>query len=165
VILCTVIKDRHIVERAHQLAVNHYIVKPYTKAIILGKLYQVAAELTATTTGENLDTAAGRLGLDPTEILELTGNLTAEIHQWLDHARSGRGPADFRRLASGANGLKGAALNLGWRALSLELGRVEAVFQQGAAAGPQSPTIEVERLLAAVGVQLSLVEARPGAAA
>jgi two-component system chemotaxis response regulator CheY len=167
VVLCTVLKDRHTVERAHHLSVIHYIVKPYTKAIILGKIYQVAADLIAANTNEDAVTAAGRLGLEPAEIVELTGKLAAEIRQWLVHARSQRGAADFRRLAIGANGLKGAAPNLGWRALSLDLERVEAVFLQAAAAGPHFPAApgEVDRLLSAVDIQLSLVAAHLGAAA
>lgn len=169
VILCTAINDRRTVERACLLSVSHYIVKPYTKALILEKLHLVAADLAAHSVAEDPVKVAQRLGVDPAALAHLEAALVTEIRHWLDRARQTRLPGAFRELAVGANGLKGAALSLGLRALSTELNRVEATFlhQFGSEVGEQFPPSSAEILgaLSAVEAQLGLIAAHARTAA
>jgi len=167
-ILCTAHNDRHTVARAGVLSVSHYIVKPFTKVLVLEKLSLVAATLATQVSIEEHLLVAGRLGLAMEDVTELIGGFAGEVHGWLHRARLGRVPADFRQLAIGAYGLKGAALSLGLRALSIELDRVEAAFLHEFAAEarlqfPPSAT-EVGLELYPVEVQLRLVELRRKAA-
>lgn len=169
VILCTAMNDRHTVERARLLSVNHYIVKPYTRSLVLDKLRLVAAELATHIAVEDAATVADRLGVDQSTVAELVAGLVAEVRAWVDRARFGRQPADFEQLAVAVNGLKGAALNLGLRALGQELGLAETVLLERFAAAARTPfppsALEIAIELESVVAQLVQIESRFNAAA
>src|SRR3569833_225207 len=61
--LCTAAADRTTVERASGLAVLHYIVKPYNKAVILAKLAAIREELMRLG-AESREQLHKRLGVD-----------------------------------------------------------------------------------------------------
>lgn len=172
-ILCTAQNDRQTVDRACLLSVNHYIVKPFTKAVVTEKLNLVASELAARTAIEDVAVVADRLGVDAPTVTELTVNLCKEVRQMLDQARHESQPAVFRKLGVAANGLNGAALSLGLRNLSLELKHIEEAFVEKFAAEariqfPASPAeiaIEVDAVeaqLAKIDTHLQTIAAEPG---
>jgi two-component system chemotaxis response regulator CheY len=126
VILCTALNDRQTVERACRLSISHYIVKPYTKAVVLEKIRFIEAELATQAAVEPPLAVADRLGIDAAALPELIANFVKDMNTWLAATHRGRSPDEFRELAVNANGLRGAALSLGLRALATELEMAEA---------------------------------------
>lgn len=162
IILCTAANDRPTVEKACLLSVSHYIVKPYTKAIVLEKLELVAAEIGTQAHAEDVQLVAQRLGVSVAEFAELAASFLTDLRDWLLKARGAHQPADFRALAVAANGLKGACLNLGLRQLGHELDAVEATFTHHFTAQhcqlfPPSPG-EVCAVVENIATELDVVE-------
>jgi len=169
VILCTAFNDRQTVHRARSLSVDHYIVKPYTRALVVEKLRLVATELATHIVVEDPAIVADRLGIEPALVTELIGSFSGEVRAWLERAGRGRLPEEFRGLAVAANGLRGAALSLGLRALSRELGHVEDMILQRFAVETREqfpPShLEIVAELDPIVVQLGHLEARTRVAA
>jgi CheY-like chemotaxis protein len=134
VILCTAIHDRQTVERACLLSVSHYIVKPYTRALVLEKLHLIAAELVAPSAIEDPQTVAARLGVDSAAIATLVADVGVQIRAWLVNTRQARHRTDFMQLSIAANGLKGACLSVGLRNLARAFGAIEAKMENDFAA-------------------------------
>ena len=65
IILCTGVADRQVVEEAMRLGVRHFIVKPITPQIVMGKVNAVAAERPQIM--DTRDTAMARLQLSDPE--------------------------------------------------------------------------------------------------
>jgi two-component system chemotaxis response regulator CheY len=128
VILCSSANDRPTVERAAFLSVNHYIVKPYTKAIVLEKVQLVEGELVTHEALEDRTVICERLGVDAETCRTLLESLVADVQDWLANARRAPGAAEVQKLAVRANGLKGACLSLGAPRLAHQLREVETVF-------------------------------------
>ena len=128
VVLCTASSDHPTVENAALLSVSHYIIKPYSRSVVLEKLHLVQAELAGGPDRESPRTVAARLGIEEPILDELVGSLLPEIESWLVTARQARHPVEFQRLAVSANGLKGGCLNLGLCSLGHRLDTLEAVL-------------------------------------
>jgi two-component system chemotaxis response regulator CheY len=128
VILCSSANDRPTVERAALLSVNHYIVKPYTKAIVLEKVHLVETKIVPQDPLEDRTVVCDRLGVDAETCRTLLESLVTDVQDWLANARRAPGPAEVQRLAVRANGLKGACLSLGAPRLAHQLREVETVF-------------------------------------
>jgi len=135
VILCSSINDRPTVERAALLSVNHYIVKPYTKSIVLDKVHLVERDLVTRDGLEDRTVICERLGVDAETCRTLLESLVADVQDWLANARRAPGPTELHKLAVRANGLKGACLSLGAPRLAHQLSEVETVFTAPAKLG------------------------------
>lgn len=162
IILCTAANDNPTVRRAIRLSINHYIVKPYTKATVLKKVSLVATKLGRQTRGQDVPAVSERLGVTANELTDLTSTLVREVRGWLALAHNATQPAEFLNLAATANSLKGASLNLGLRQLSHELDAIESAFThefttQHRALFPPSPT-EVASAVASVRAEIDQVE-------
>ncbi|HTZ21399.1 MAG TPA: response regulator [Opitutaceae bacterium] len=125
VILCSSANDRPTVERAALLSVNHYIVKPYTRAIVLEKVHLVERELTTQDALEDRTVICERLGVDAETCRTLLESLVADVQDWLANARRAPSPNELQKLAVRANGLKGACLSLGALRIAHQLREVE----------------------------------------
>jgi two-component system chemotaxis response regulator CheY len=128
VILCSSANDRPTVERAALLSVSHYIVKPYTKAIVLEKVHLVERALSTEDALEDRTIICERLGVDAETCQTLLDSLVADVQDWLANARRAPSPNELQKLAVRANGLKGACLSLGAPRLAHQLREVETVF-------------------------------------
>jgi DNA-binding response OmpR family regulator len=163
-ILCTAQNDRGTVEHACLLSVDHFIVKPFSRTVVLEKLRLVASRISTHEASDSIETIADRLGVDAATVKELTGHLRVEVREMLAAACKEQLPDNFRRLAVAANGLKGAALSLGLGDLSVELDRAEHAFIVKFADPLRSqfpPSVkEVALELAAVELELAKIESQ-----
>lgn len=127
VILCTALNDRATVSQAAALEINHYIVKPYTRATVLGKVRSVAAERCQSPTIEPARDVCERLGIDAVVWQQLLEELRRSVEQWVNDSRHAVRLDDVQAISLRANALKGAAINLGAVRLAGELGAAEQV--------------------------------------
>lgn len=126
VILCTADTTRETVQRAGQLSIRHFVVKPYRKELLEAKLQAVAVEVATSTDANN--SAAERLGISANTAARLTSELTGEVRLWLASAREAQTPHEFTQLTIQANALKCAADKLRLPVLSRALSEVETKF-------------------------------------
>jgi YesN/AraC family two-component response regulator len=141
-ILCTAAADRTTVGRASSLAVAHYIIKPYTKGVILDKLQTVKAEI-AKAGLEERDQVLKRLGVDDETYRVLVQALAGEIKRWVQLTRYTSDLTKFAKLAARSAGLRGACVNFGLSSLVSRLEEVEftLVSDSAASQGQQSPLL------------------------
>lgn len=141
-ILCTAAADRHTVGKASALSVSHYIVKPYTKAVILDKLQTVQREI-AKLGMEERDSVLKRLETDEETYRVLVRALLEEIHRWLQLTRYTAELGRFAKLAGRAPGLRGACATLGLSSVVSRLEEIEftVVSDSAASQGQQSPLL------------------------
>ncbi|HEU5078617.1 MAG TPA: response regulator [Opitutaceae bacterium] len=140
--LCTAAADRNTVGRASALSVSHYIIKPYSKDLILSKLKAVREEI-ARQGVENRESLLARLGVDEETYLVLATALLDEVERWLQHARYTSDLARFAKLAERAPGLRGGCVLLGLNALVTRFTEIEFTLASDSAAskGQQSPLL------------------------
>jgi two-component system chemotaxis response regulator CheY len=114
VLLCTAMGDRTTVTQAARLAVEHYVVKPYRKEVLLEKLATIEKQLRCEPIRrEPVEVVCERLGVDE----EVYGELVKDLHEatarWLAAAKTVRPGDDLDELIIKANGLWGTAMSLG----------------------------------------------------
>jgi YesN/AraC family two-component response regulator len=142
VILCTSADDLQTVKKAASLGVNHYIIKPYSRAVILGKLHQIGGALADDGALENSETVCTRLGIDVEMRRTLLTNLADEVEGWCRKLRSARERGQIEALLTFGLGLRGACLNLGARRTAAQIKWIESTLKESmngsgeAAAGP-----------------------------
>jgi CheY-like chemotaxis protein len=141
-ILCTAAADRNTVGRASSLAVSHYIIKPYTKAVILDKLQTVRAEI-AKLGLQDREQVLKRLGVDDETYRALVLAMLAEIQKWLDQARYTSDLVKFGKLAERVVGLRGGAALFGLNSIVSRFEEVEftVVSNSAASQGQTSPLL------------------------
>lgn len=164
IILCSAVKDRQSVQRAVQLGIRHYIVKPYSRELVLEKIRAAAAEHASHAAADTSVEAAKRLGLPPSTVQQLIVALHGKVRTWVESARQAQSPQDFTLLTITANGFRGACANLGLRTLGQELEIVEAKFTRDFCEAhgdmlPPSP-LEVAEELKGVEAELARIAAR-----
>ncbi len=130
VILCTALSDRSKVQRAVQLGVLHYIVKPYVRNLILEKIRLAESELAAQESLEDSSIVCERLGLDSGAYNKLLRTFLDELRNWLAFARTCDSVRDCNQLAISVNGFRGTALTLGTAGLARVLSDIEALLAQ-----------------------------------
>ncbi len=140
--LCTAAADRTTVERASGLAVSHYLVKPYNKAVILGKLKIMRAELTRLGV-ENRDELLKRLGMDVEIYGVLVTALLDNMSEWVTNARYTSDLTKFAQLTRRTEGFRGASATFGLTSVVSRLDEVEftLVSDSAASQGQQSPLL------------------------
>jgi two-component system, chemotaxis family, chemotaxis protein CheY len=117
VMLCTSTGDRSTVVQAAALRVEHFIVKPYSRAVILEKLNLLASNREETASLEQTAVVCARLGLEEATYRRLLGQLLQDVSVWVSEAVP-RARQDIGAVILAANGLRGAALGLGARGLA-----------------------------------------------
>jgi CheY-like chemotaxis protein len=123
VILCTALGDRLSVAHAARLSVEHYIVKPYGKAVLCGKLDLVKAALDGQASGGGPGQLCGSLGIDDQARGELTDLLADDVRAWVKQSRTVSSSVTLHALLMRADALRVAALAIGEVELSRELDR------------------------------------------
>jgi CheY-like chemotaxis protein len=119
IVLCTAANDRASVQRAAGLAVNGYIVKPYTRSRVVDQLQRIEAAQPAapapSAPGQLEDDAVvcGRLGIDAETRRTLLQSMLNEMLEWLGQIREQPDVTQRAPLVLRAAGFKGACLSLG----------------------------------------------------
>lgn len=163
IIFCTALNDRHTIDQAAALGVSHYIVKPYAKEHVLRQVRRVCEETPASVYFEAQSAVIARLGVGGTDLRLFLQELHGELADFAAAVAGGAVPEQLR-----VNALKGAAINLGARALGQRLGQIESAL---AGKSPSDPTaalaaleIEIERLRVHLGLERKPAPAIPGPA-
>ncbi len=160
VVLCTAVKDRATVEHARQLGVSYYIIKPYTRAFLVGKIEILRATLAGKADIDLPGVVAGRLGVDEAAVIGFVMTLLDNLDSWLTTAQGSGGPADFHRDAVTAHALRGACLSLGLPGLNRELNALISKLEELAAPGQESvarPPAAAAEHLGPFGVELTCI--------
>ena len=141
-ILCTAAADRNTVSRASALSVSHYIIKPYSKAVILGKLQTVQGEI-ARQGFDDRSMVLKRLQTDEATYRVLANALLGEVGKWTQLCRYTADMGKFFKLAERVPGLRGASASLGLASLATRLEEVELTIASDSAAskGQHSPLL------------------------
>jgi len=160
VVLCTAVKDRATVENARRLGVSYYIIKPYTRAFLVGKIEILRASLAGKADIDLPGVVAGRLGVDEEAVIRFEMTLLENLGNWLTTAQGSSTAADFRRDAATAHALSGACLSLGLPGLNRELNALIPQLEELAAPAQEStarPPAEVAERLGPVGAELTRI--------
>jgi CheY-like chemotaxis protein len=118
IVLCTAANDRASVQRAAGLAVNGYIVKPYTRNRVVDQLQRIEAAQRAPEAGgpgqlEAESLVCERLGIDAETRRSLLQSMLGDMREWLGQVREQADGAGRAALLVRAAGFKGACLSLG----------------------------------------------------
>ena len=169
VVLCTAADDLQTVKRAASLGVSHYIVKPFSRAVILGKLRHIGGAVADDGLLENPGTVCTRLGIDGDARRTMLASLVDEAEGWCRRLREDKERAQFAELAVLGTGLRGACLNLGAKSAAAQINRVEAAMKavpgRPAEAGAVPPPDALEAELGALETELHRIGGRVKAAA
>lgn len=160
VVLCTAVKDRATVESARRLGVSYYIIKPYTRAFLVGKIEVLRATLAGKTDIDQPGVVAGRLGVDEDAVIGFVTTLLENLGSWLTTAQGSTSTSDFHRDAVTAHALSGACLSLGLPGLNRELNALIAQLEELAAPAQEStPRLpaEVTERLGPFGAELNRI--------
>ena len=87
VILCSAVSDRATVQRAATLAVTHYVIKPYSRAVMLEKLRRIRESITGVPELESVEIVCQRLGIDPETHREMLDSVIEDGASWSKAAR------------------------------------------------------------------------------
>jgi CheY-like chemotaxis protein len=130
VILCTALGDRLSVIHAARLAVEHYIVKPFTKAVLLEKLAAVSAARDGRGKRDLERAACAELGIDAQAYGELASRLVRDVREWTELSKACCSAGALRKIHLRADALRGAALSLGAPELARELDRAARCVEE-----------------------------------
>jgi DNA-binding response OmpR family regulator len=129
VILCSAVSDRVTVQRAASLAVSHYVVKPYSRAVMLEKLRRIREGITGISELEAAEIVCQRLGIDLDTHREMLGSVIEDGVSWSKATREARDKTAFQGLFVRTRGLKGSCLSMGAKGLATKLEAAEAAIQ------------------------------------
>jgi len=139
VILCTALNDRATVIEAAALEINHYIVKPFSRAMVLEKVRLVAQLQHLAGVVEPIDVVCARLGLEVVAWRSLVDQLATSIQRWVSDAQKVFREQQLKSIVLRANALKGACVNLGAPALAEQFSAVEAGLNMRRFGEPKRP--------------------------
>lgn len=129
VIICTAVHDRATVQRAGALGVGHYVLKPYSRTVMLEKLRQIRAarQDDDATPMEAASAVCSRLGIDADFHREMIGTVLEEANGFARDLRAGGG--EYPKLFIRARGLSGSCLTFGLKSAAGRLDQIETVLQ------------------------------------
>jgi len=130
VILCTAVQDRATVRRAASLAITHYVLKPYSRALMLEKLRQVRAALGDMDVLEDPSVVCKRLGIEADMHRVMLKNLLDDIAAWSQELRSAADPAELQKHFIRGRGIKGSCLSLGALRIARQCNAIEGVLEE-----------------------------------
>jgi len=126
VIFCSALNERSAVVQAAMLAVNYYIVKPYTESLVLDQVRKVKSAISRGEMYQNEMEVCTRLGIDLETYRELMGHLADELLAQIVKIKAELAMRDLKKSALLVNSSKGAATNLGVNHLVEELNWLES---------------------------------------
>jgi two-component system, chemotaxis family, chemotaxis protein CheY len=130
VILCSAVNERTTIAQAAALSINYYILKPYSRELILEQVRKVAQQLATPLAIEDPATVCGRLGIDRDTYLSLRQMLAGELQSGLQAVRRALEQADLAGAETRLNALKGAAANLGALGIVSRIAKTEALLSR-----------------------------------
>lgn len=147
IILCSAVSDRTTVQRAASLAVTHYVVKPYSRAVMLEKLRRIRESLVDASEMEAVEVVCQRLGIDAGTHKEMLGSVIEDSALWVRDARATKERDGVQALFVRGRGLKGSCLSMGAKGLAGRMETVETALQSVLdQPGPPYPEISLEHL-------------------
>jgi two-component system chemotaxis response regulator CheY len=161
IVLCTAANDRASVQRAAGLAVNGYIVKPYTRHRVMDQLLRIEASQAGpapSAPGQLEDEAVicERLGIDAETRRTLLQSMLGDLREWLAQLRAHADGAGRAPLVLRAAGFKGACLSLGAARAAQQLAALQLALPFQA----NPPALqELEKEIALIGDQLGVATA------
>jgi DNA-binding response OmpR family regulator len=150
VILCSAVSDRVTVQRAAALSVAHYVIKPYSRAVMLEKLRRIRENITGISELESSEIVCQRLGIDPETHREMMSSVIEDGQSWSKSTREARDKLAFQAMFVRARGLKGSCLSMGAKGLATKLDTAEAALQALADMPEPYPDHALEQLTALV---------------
>jgi two-component system, chemotaxis family, chemotaxis protein CheY len=128
VILCTALNDRVSVTQAAALAVDHYLVKPFTRAGVVERVSEVLERRRHGVVLESPGAVCARLEIDAVTHRSLLNNLLLSVARLVNDTQRAVRWSELRTLAIRANALRGACLNLGVPGMAAQLAAAETAF-------------------------------------
>ncbi|HEY3755799.1 MAG TPA: response regulator [Opitutaceae bacterium] len=135
VILCSAVSDRLTVQKAVALGVTHYVVKPYSRALMSEKLKQIKAALPV----KSAQTEAGiieakelvcqRLGIDSDTYREMVGSIIEETTDWGWDLRASTGREAVENAFIRGRGLRGSCLSSGLKRAAKLMDVMEKILE------------------------------------
>jgi len=129
VILCTALRDRETVRKAAGLGVKHFIIKPYSRTLMIEKLQEIGQTLESPSLVEETAFVCRRLGIDPATYREMVESLLADAAECAARLREPAAPAEQDKLVIRVRGIKGSCLSLGLPKLAEKFRRVTELFE------------------------------------
>lgn len=129
VVMCSAVADRPTVQRAVALGITHFVVKPYSRAVMLDKLRQIRGQLADAFSLEPSDAVCKRLGIDADLHREMVGSVVEEATDWARQLRSAAARTEFEKLFIRGRGIKGSCLSIGVRGAAQKLDPVATLLQ------------------------------------
>ena len=130
VILCTAVQDRTTVQRAVSLAITHYVLKPFSRAVMLDKLNQIRAGLGQDDALDDSSAVCRRLGIEPDVHRQMVKALLAELVAWTAQVRAAIDQGTLQELFIRGRGVKGSCLNLGVARIAQHFNAIERGLQE-----------------------------------
>ena len=129
IILCTAVQDRDTVQRAAALGVVHYVLKPYSRTLMLDKIRQIGQGLAEQNVLDQPEFVCRRLGIEPDMHRVMLAALVEDVEQWSAQLRASHEPAELQELFIRGRGIKGSCLSLGARRTPQYFNAVETALQ------------------------------------
>lgn len=159
IILCSAVSDRLTVQKAIALGVTHYVIKPYSRALMHEKLRQIRAMLPPRDevgVHEPIEVVCRRLGIDADSFREIVTSTLDEINAWAADLRTASGAEAVEKCFIRGRGLRGSCLTIGLKRAAQMMDGVEKPLQASlAASDPATATLPKE----AIEQQLAELEA------
>jgi len=169
VILCSAVSDRNTVQRAAALSVTHYVIKPYSRAVMLDKLRRVRESLGGSSELEAVEIVCQRLGIDADTHRDMLGSVIEDGLSWTQETRAARECDQFQASFVRCRGLKGSCLSMGAKGLASKLDVLESSLQSlvdhPAAPHPELAIEQLQALLTDLDREMEMVRQRAHLAA
>ncbi|HZZ59308.1 MAG TPA: response regulator [Opitutaceae bacterium] len=167
VILCSAVSDRLTVQKAAALGVTHYVVKPYSRALMHEKLRQIRAMVpprNETGVLEPTEVVCRRLGIDPDSYREMVGSMIEETAAWARDLRASTGHEAVEKAFIRGRGLRGSCLSIGLKRAALLIDSLEKPLESFLAAADSAtaalPQPIIENLLAELDAEGQVIRSK-----
>lgn len=165
VILCSAVSDRVTVQKAAALGVTHYIVKPYSRAVMHEKLRHIRSILPnriETGVVEPSEVVCRRLGIDPDSYREMVDSALEETVSWGRDLRAAQGREVVEKAFIRGRGLRGSCLSIGLNRAAQLIDGLEKPLETFLAAGDGAtlPQDAIEKLLEELEIEGQAVRSK-----
>ena len=130
VIVCTAVQDRKTVQRAASLSITHYVLKPFSRTVMLDKLNQIRAGMGQDDALDDSSAVCRRLGIEPDIHRQMVKALLAELVEWAAQVRAAIDQGTLQELFIRGRGVKGSCLNLGVARIAQHFNAIERGLQE-----------------------------------
>jgi CheY-like chemotaxis protein len=171
VILCSAVSDRSTVQKAVALGVTHYVVKPYSRALMSEKLRQIKAALPPRPVApspaelgviEAKEAVCQRLGIDSDTYREMVGSMLEETTDWAWDVRASTGRDAIEKAFIRGRGIRGSCLSIGLTRAAKLIDALEKPLESflQAEAGATLPQTIIDTLLTALDAEGAAIRSK-----